>query len=58
MTDKRDDVEKKMAIAKALLGKTTGASKGYRPPPKPEVKVRPMGGLKPHGVKGTITWKF
>ena len=51
----RDQMNAKYAIAKALLGKTTGASKGYKQPPDAETKVRPMGGLKPHGVK--VTWK-
>lgn len=58
MTDKRAEISSKMAIAEALLGKTTGASKG-RPAPQPgKVKVRPMGGLVPHGVKATWTKKF
>lgn len=56
--DKRAEVNAKMAIAQALLGKTTGASKGYKPPPKAETKVRPLGGLNPHGVKATWTKKF
>ena len=48
----------KMAVADALLGKHTGASKGTRPPPKPTFKVRPTGGLKPDGFKVKATWKF
>lgn len=56
--DKRSEVNAKMAIAEALLGKTTGASKG-KPAPQPgKWKVRPMGGLAPHGVKATWTKKF
>jgi hypothetical protein len=58
VTDKRAEVNAKMAIAQALLGKTTGASKGYQPPPDPKTKVRPMGGLKPHGVRMTWEKKF
>ena len=48
----------KMAVADALLGKHTGASKGIRPPPKPTFKARPTGGLKPDGFKVKATWKF
>jgi hypothetical protein len=48
----------KMAVADALLGKHTGASKGIRPAPKPTFKVRPTGGLKPDGFKVKATWKF
>ena len=54
----RDEVNKKMAIAQALLGKTTGASKGGKPAPKAEIKVRPLGGLNPHGLEATWTKKF
>jgi len=39
-------------------GKTTGASKGKAPLPKPKIKARPTGGLKPNGAKASITWKF
>ena len=55
---KADDTAKKTAMVKARLGATTGASQGYQPPPKAKIKARPMGGLKPHGVKitGTIKW--
>lgn len=55
---KADETAKKLALVQARLGKTTGASKGYVPPPKPKIKARPIGGLKPHGVKitGTIKW--
>lgn len=55
---KAEDTAKKAAIVKALLGKTTGASKGYKPPPKPEFKFRPTGGLNPDGFKAKATWKF
>ena len=55
---KADETAKKTAIVKALLGNTTGASKGYIPPPKPKVKARPTGGLNPDGFKANVTWKF
>lgn len=54
-TDRKKDINAKMAIAEALLGKTTGASKGYRPPPDATVKVKPLGGLIPKGAK--VTWQ-
>jgi hypothetical protein len=54
----RDDMNKKYAIAEALLGKHTGASKGSRPPPKAETKVRPLGGLIPKGIKATWEKRF
>jgi hypothetical protein len=54
----RDDMNKKYAIAQALLGKTTGASKGAAKPPPGKVKVRPLGGIAPHGVKATWTKRF
>ena len=41
----------KMAVADALLGKHTGASKGIRPPPKP--KVKPVIGKDKIGFKVT-----
>lgn len=44
----------KMAVADALLGKHTGASKGIRPPPKP--KVKPVIGKDKIGFK--VTRKF
>ncbi len=47
MRDKAATVEKR-------LGKTTGASKGKAPLPKP--KIKPTGGLKKPGIKAT--WKF
>ena len=60
MTDRSKDTAAKMAVAQALLGKTTGASKGYMPPPDAKVKVRPVGGIKnitqgPQGAK--VTWE-
>jgi len=58
MSDPNKDTAAKMAVAQALLGKTTGASKGWQPPPKPKIKARPTGGLKPDGAKASITWKF
>ena len=39
------------AVADALLGKHTGASKGIRPPPKP--KVKPVIGKDKIGFKVT-----
>ena len=44
----------KMAVADALLGKHTGASKGSKPPPKP--KVKPVIGKDEIGFK--VTRKF
>ena len=44
----------KMAVADALLGKHTGASKGIRPPPKP--KVKPV--IKKNTVGFKVTRKF
>ena len=56
---KRDEIKSKMAKVEARYGKTLGASKGKAPvSAKPKVKARPMGGLKPHGVKASATWKF
>ena len=51
MRDKAATVEKR-------LGTTTGASKGKALLPKPKIKARPTGGLKPNGAKASITWKF
>jgi len=51
---KADDTAAKTAIVKALLGKTTGASKGYILPPKPKVQALPT----KDGAKAKITWKF
>ena len=48
----------KAATVENRLGGTTGASKGSKPPPKATVKFKPMGGLKPHGVKVKIEKKF
>lgn len=53
-----DDVTKRTEIVKALLGKTTGASKGGKPAPKAEVKVGPLGGLAPHGVEAKWIKRF
>jgi len=44
----------KMAVADALLGKHTWASKGSKPPPKP--KVKPVIGKDKIGFK--VTRKF
>lgn len=59
---KADDIKAKAKMVEAKYGKTLGASKGTRPAPKAEVKVRPTGGLKAlqgkGGVKVTVTKKF
>ncbi len=47
-------VKSRMATAEKRLGKTTGASKGSKPTPKPSLK--PTVGKKSVGVKAT--WKF
>lgn len=52
---KHDSTKDKMSKVEARYGKTLGASKGSKPAPKAKIKPRPMGGLKPHGVK--VTWK-
>ena len=44
----------KMAVADALLGKHTGASKGSKPAPKP--KVKPV--IKKNTVGFKVTRKF
>jgi len=51
-------MQDKMKVVDALLGKTTGSSKGSKPPPKPTFKARPTGGMKPDGFKVKATWKF
>lgn len=55
---KRDTMKANFAKVNARLGKTTGVSKGSKPPPSPKVKVRPTGGLKPTGIRGTVTFKW
>ena len=50
----KQSIVDKMAVADALLGKHTGASKGTRPPPKP--KVKPVIGKDKIGFK--VTRKF
>ena len=40
----------KMAVASK---NKSGKAPGTRPAPKADIKVKPMGGLKPHGVKIT-----
>ncbi len=52
--DKKHTVADHSAVADALLGKHTGASKGIRPPPKP--KVKPVIGKDKIGFK--VTRKF
>ena len=51
---KADETAKKLALVQARLGKTTGASKGYVPPPKPKIKISP----RKDGAKGTVTIKW
>lgn len=55
---KRDEIKNKMAKVEARYGKTLGASKGSKPAPKAKVSARPMGGLKPHGIKAKWEKKF
>jgi hypothetical protein len=55
---RNDDTAAKAAMVIKRLGNTTGASKGSKPLPKPKIKVRPTGGLKPSGIKGTVTIKW
>lgn len=55
---KRDQMNASYAVADALLGKHTGVSKGNHAKPKPTLKMRPTGGLKPDGFKVKATWKF
>lgn len=50
----KQSIVDKMAVADALLGKHTGASKGIRPPPKP--KVKPV--IKKNTVGFKVTRKF
>ena len=52
--NKRDKMNASYAVADALLGKHTGASKGSKPPPKP--KVKPVIGKDKIGFK--VTRKF
>lgn len=47
-------VDSRYQAANRLLGGHTGTSKG-KAPVTVKTKVRPTGGLKPKGVKGTIT---
>ena len=54
----KQTVKDKMKVAESRVGKSPGASKGIRPPPKPTFKVRPTGGLKPDGFKVKAPWKF
>jgi len=51
---KRDEINAKAAKVTARLGKTTGASKGYKPPPEPKVKVYPKKG----GATAKVTFKW
>lgn len=51
-------MKEKAAAVEKRLGATTGASKGKAPLPKPKIKARPTGGLKPSGAKASVTWKF
>ncbi len=54
----KSPVSDRRAVVEKRPGKTTGASKGKAPLPKPKVSARPTGGLKPSGFKVTITKKF
>lgn len=55
---KKSPVSDRFAVA-AKKGYDTGKpSKGTTPPPKPKIKARPTGGLKPSGAKASVTWKF
>ncbi len=50
----RPTIKDKAKAVESRLGKTTGASKGYKPPPKPKVKALPRkAGFK---AKVTVTW--
>lgn len=51
---KRDTMKSNFAKVTARLGKTTGASKGYKPPPEPKVKVYPKKG----GAAAKVTFKW
>jgi len=50
----KQSIVDKMAVADALLGKHTGASKGSKPAPKP--KVKPV--IKKNTVGFKVTRKF
>ena len=47
-------VKSRYKAADDRLGKTTGASKGYKPPPEPKVKVYPKRG----GAAAKVTFKW
>jgi len=50
-------VKSRMAAAEKRLGKTTGASKGSKPPPKPKITPSGTNPLKKKvGVK--VKWNF
>lgn len=55
---KINEIKAKAAMVEARYGNTLGASKGTKPPPKPKIKFRPTGGLKPSGGKLSVTVKF
>lgn len=52
---KKSPVADRMAMVEKRYGRTTGASKGSKPPPS-KPKVRPTVGKDKVGVKAT--WKF
>ena len=54
----KPSVAGKATTVEKRYGATTGASKGGKPAPKATVKFKPMGGLKPRGVKVKIEKKF
>ncbi len=47
-------IKDKAKAVETRLGATTGASKGYKPPPKPKVKAYP----KKDGFKAKVTIKW
>lgn len=55
---KRKEITEKMAFVEKRYGKTLGASKGTRPAPKVDIKVRPTGGIKALQGKGGVKVKI
>lgn len=54
----KNTVNDRWAKVEKRLGKTTGASKGSKPPPPAKIKALPTGGLKPDGIKVKIKKDF
>lgn len=52
--NKRDQMNANYAVADALLGKHTGASKGNHAKPKGKISFK---GTKPHKGEYAVTWK-